>query len=74
MSVIRVDGRKPRLMLTPEEAAMALGIGRTKVYELIASEVLTSVKIGTARRVSVANLVDFVNALPAIPSSPEPWR
>jgi excisionase family DNA binding protein len=37
-----------RLLLTPVEAARALGIGRTKVYELMAGGTLRSVKMGTA--------------------------
>jgi len=32
--------------LTPEEAAELLGIGRSKVYELMASGVLRSIKVG----------------------------
>lgn len=28
----------PKLLLTPEEAASALGVGRTKVYELAVEE------------------------------------
>ncbi len=50
-------------MLRPVEAAQRLGIGRTKVYELIRSGELRSVKIGAARRVSAAALAEFVAAL-----------
>ncbi|WP_217708412.1 helix-turn-helix domain-containing protein [Nonomuraea rhodomycinica] len=38
-----------RLLLTPVEAARALGVGRTKIYEIMASGALASVKIGRAR-------------------------
>ena len=37
-----------KLLLTPDEAALVLGICRSKVYELLASRELGSVKIGAA--------------------------
>lgn len=52
-----------KLLLTTEEAALALGISRTKVYELILAGTLVSVKIGTRRRVPVAALDAYVQAL-----------
>jgi excisionase family DNA binding protein len=54
-----------RLLLRPAEAAERLGIGRTKVYELMRSGRLRSVKIGAARRVSATALAEFVAALDA---------
>jgi len=54
-----------RLLLTPVEAARALGIGRTKVYELMAGGALRSVKIGTARRIPSDALAEFVARLTA---------
>ncbi len=53
----------PRRLLTPEESAQALGIGRTLVYELIRTGQLESVRIGTCRRVPVAALDEFVATL-----------
>jgi len=41
-----------QLLLTPEQAAAVLTIGRTRVYALIASGALASVKIGRSRRVT----------------------
>jgi excisionase family DNA binding protein len=38
-------------MLTPEQAAAALGIGRTTAYALIKSGELRSLRIGRLRRV-----------------------
>lgn len=52
-----------KVLLTPEEAADALSLGRTKVYQLIAEGVLRSVRIGKSRRVPVAALDDLVRAL-----------
>ena len=39
------------LLLRVDEVARALALGRTKVYELIASGELPSITIGAARRV-----------------------
>jgi excisionase family DNA binding protein len=52
-----------KLLLTPVEAAERLGISRTKVYELMASGQLASVKIGKCRRVPATALTAFVDAL-----------
>lgn len=44
----------PRLMLTAEQAAEALGIGRTTMFALIKSGEIQSVRIGRLRRVPAA--------------------
>jgi excisionase family DNA binding protein len=54
-----------KLLFRPKEAAQRLGLGRTKVYELMASGELRSVKIGGARRISATALADFVARLDA---------
>lgn len=53
----------PLLLLTPEQAAERLGVGRSKVYELIGTGELESVKIGRLRRVPVDALTTFVESL-----------
>ena len=53
----------PVLLLRPEDAARALGVGRTKVYELMRSGALRSVTVGGLRRVPVAALNEFVTRL-----------
>ncbi|MGH9116437.1 MAG: helix-turn-helix domain-containing protein [Acidimicrobiales bacterium] len=53
------------LLLRPEEAAVLLGIGRTRVFDLIRSGELRSVKIGNSRRVSPTALAEFVEGLGA---------
>jgi len=40
-----------KILLTPIEAAAALGIGRSNTYELLQSGQLPSVRIGRCRRV-----------------------
>jgi len=52
-----------RLLLTPEQAAECLGIGRSKLYELIAAGVLETVNIGKCRRIPAAALDEFVERL-----------
>jgi excisionase family DNA binding protein len=53
----------PVLLVRPEDAAIALGIGRTKVYELMRFGTLRSVKIGGLRRIPAMALADFVAQL-----------
>ena len=50
----------PVLLLTPEEAARRLSIGRTTIYTLMASGDLPSVTIGRCRQRSVSALRWFV--------------
>ena len=52
-----------QLLVTPEEAARRLSVGRTTIYELMASGELQSVNIGRCRRVPVISLSLFVNRL-----------
>lgn len=52
-----------KLLLTPTEAASALGIGRSKVYELLKSGQLQSVHIGACRRVPLDALTAFLEQL-----------
>lgn len=51
------------ILLTPEEAAAALRIGRTRMYALLAEGSVVSVQIGHSRRISVKALEDFVHRL-----------
>jgi excisionase family DNA binding protein len=53
-----------KLLLTPTEAAAALGIGRSKVYELMQTGQLLSVHIGACRRVPAEALTAFLQQLP----------
>lgn len=52
-----------RLLLTPIEAARVLGIGRSKLYELMNAEIIPSVRIGACRRISAEELSAFVASL-----------
>jgi excisionase family DNA binding protein len=52
-----------RLLLTPEETAEMLGIGRTKVYELMRLSLIESVKIHGCRRIPTEAVHDYVERL-----------
>ncbi len=57
----QADVRKVQpLLLTIPEVAASLGLGRTKVYDLIANDGLPFVKLGVATRVSVISLQKWV--------------
>jgi excisionase family DNA binding protein len=56
-----------KLMLTPEEVADALGVGRSTVYDLLRLKVLPSVRIGRSRRVRVEDLRSYVDTLMEVP-------
>jgi excisionase family DNA binding protein len=49
-----------RLLLRPTEAADAIGVSRSKAYELIASGEIPSVKMGGCVRVPVAALNQWI--------------
>ena len=50
-------------LLTVADVQQALSIGRTKVFALIASGALKSIRIGSSRRISVKALEDFIDTL-----------
>ena len=52
-----------KLLLTPAEAATCLGIGRSKLYELLAARVVASIRIGNCSRIPIAALEAFVASL-----------
>jgi excisionase family DNA binding protein len=53
------------LLHSPERAAERLEVGRTTVYELIATGELESVKVGRLRRIPEVALVEYVERLRA---------
>jgi excisionase family DNA binding protein len=52
-----------KVLLSPEEVADALSLSRSKVYELLASGRLHSIKIGRCRRIVRSVLLQFVDEL-----------
>lgn len=64
-----------RLLLTPEEAAQALGISRATLYPMLMRKQIPSIRIGGSRRVPVAALQQFVeDQLDAPVASVSPLR
>lgn len=60
-----------RMLLSVTEAAFLLGLGRTRMYELIAAGLVESVHIGRPHKVPAGALDDFVDrcrALGEVPS------
>jgi excisionase family DNA binding protein len=53
----------PSTLLTVEEAARSLRLGRSKTYQLISRGTLPSVQIDGSRRVRVTDLAEFVERL-----------
>lgn len=54
-----------KLLLTPQEAAQVLGIGRSKLYQLMRAGTVASVRIGSCRRIPAASLPDLITQLQA---------
>ncbi|HEV2372750.1 MAG TPA: helix-turn-helix domain-containing protein [Streptosporangiaceae bacterium] len=52
-----------RLLLTVPEAAEALAISRSKLYELIASGAVASIRIDGSRRIPLTALDAYVSKL-----------
>lgn len=65
-----------QLLLTPEEAARVLRVGRTTVYALMKGGDLLPVHIGRSCRISHAELERYVRRLESPPpsASPRPRR
>lgn len=57
------QGHLTRLLYRVTEAAEVLGLSRAKVYELISSGALRSVRIDGARRIKADDLAAFVASL-----------
>jgi len=60
------------ILLTVEEAAVRLRIGRTSMYRLVATGAIESVTVGRLRRVPVECLAEYVHRLRSIAGSKLP--
>lgn len=63
-----------RVVLTVEEAAERLGVGRTLVYALVKSGEIESICIGRLRRIPCDALDDFVSRLRRLANGVEVGR
>jgi excisionase family DNA binding protein len=57
------QARPARLLYRITEAAEVLSLSRAKVYELINSGALRSVRVGGVRRITAEDLAAFVGSL-----------
>jgi len=57
------SARAPKLLLTPREAAEALSISRSRLYDLIVRKRIFSVNVGGARRIPLPALQAYVSDL-----------
>jgi excisionase family DNA binding protein len=58
----------PAMLLTVEEAARELRVGRARVFGLIKNGELRSVKIGGSRRIRRTDLAGYVASLRCVPN------
>ena len=58
-----IGGETPKLLYGIEEATHATGIGRSKLYELMAAGELESIKCGKRRLIPADSLVAFIAKL-----------
>lgn len=54
-----------KILLTPTEAANVLGIGRSKLYQLLRTGTIVSLRIGSCRRIPAASLPELIARLQA---------
>jgi excisionase family DNA binding protein len=60
-----------KLLLTPNEAAHALAISRSKLYRLMREGRIESVMLGGNRRIAVDSLDRLIESLRSVPDSDE---
>ena len=61
-----------QLLLRPNEAAAVLGVGRSKIYALIAAGMLPTVRLGGSLRIPARSLQRWVEE--SVDGRPEPRR
>ena len=59
-----------KMLYTLTDVAAALSVGRSKVYELVRSGALPSVRIGGSRRVRGEELATYVDSLERVSATP----
>jgi excisionase family DNA binding protein len=61
LSALMTTTQNPvKVLLTVEEAARAMSVGRTFMWELVMRRQVKSIKVGRSRRVPVTALQEFV--------------
>jgi excisionase family DNA binding protein len=58
-----VMGADARVLVSVEDAAAMISLGRTVVYQLVRRNEILSVKVGRCRRIVASSLHDYVSRL-----------
>jgi excisionase family DNA binding protein len=58
-----ITGSEARVLVSVEDAAAILSLGRTVVYQLVRRNEIRSVKVGRSRRIVASSLHDYVSRL-----------
>jgi excisionase family DNA binding protein len=61
-----------RMLLRPSEVAVAIGVGRSKIYDLIHSGEIPSIRIGGSIRVPADQLREVIALRTLTPKAPQP--
>lgn len=56
-----------QLLLKPEEASRVLGLGRSKIYQLLATGAIESIAVGRSRRIPADALRRWVDRQREVP-------
>lgn len=67
-AVTAAPAAEPDRLLTATEAATVLGIGRSKLYELMARGLIASVKVDRCRRFRQSDVDRFIKDLSVAPA------
>lgn len=60
-----------KLLLRPTEAADLIGVGRSKIYELISKREIPSVRLGGSVRIPIDGLRDWIAAHVRLSETPQ---
>ncbi len=62
-----------RLLISVEETAELLGVGRSTIYDLMRTRALPSVRIGRSRRIPLDGLREYIEHLADADNDPKTW-
>lgn len=63
MNVQREPKSQPTLLVNPDEAAAMMGLHRSRIFPLLKSGAIPSVKIGRSRRIRTQDIELFIQRL-----------
>jgi excisionase family DNA binding protein len=60
--LISRETERPEYLMSPEELATFLGLGRTRTYELLSAGTIPSIRIGRLRKVRRTDVDKFIES------------